>query len=167
MLCPDTPTLWKIFIACNVWVTSCVVPCCHYILTSTVHTANIEIRVCVKWSLTEGGRTWRFDCRWSIKTLKKGGFKHFSWCTANLQWPRCTADIREYSVIECLGYERDWIGFDHGKKHHLLRTLCRFEKEKKHPNFLPFFRILTLFSRRFTGLENCSANFKTFSGIYI
>ena len=42
-----------------------------------VHTANIEIRVCVKWSLAGGGRTWGFDCRWSMETLKNAGFKHF------------------------------------------------------------------------------------------
>ena len=36
---------------------TCVVPCCHlsslYILSTTVHTVNIEIRECVKWSLTK------------------------------------------------------------------------------------------------------------------
>ena len=29
-----------------------------------------------------------------------------------------------HSVIKCLGYGRNWIGFDHGKKIHLLSTCC-------------------------------------------
>ena len=52
------------------------------------------------------------------------------------------------------------------KKIHLLSTCCNVEKEnKKNPDFLPFFKTLSLFSRLFPGLENCFANFKTFSRI--
>ena len=36
---------------------------------------------------------------------------------------------------------------------------------KKKKDFLPFFQTLFLFSRLFPGLENCWANFKTFSRI--
>ena len=52
-----TSTLWKI-IYCMQCVTTCVVPYCHesysYVPSSIKHTANIEIRECVKWSLTGG-----------------------------------------------------------------------------------------------------------------
>ena len=37
--------------------------------------------------------------------------------------------------------------------------------KKKNEHFLPFYQTLFLFSRLFPGLENCSANFKTFSRI--
>ena len=52
------------------------------------------------------------------------------------------------------------------EKIHLLSTRCIVEKEnKKIPDFLPFFKTLSLLSRLFPGLENCFANFKTFSRI--
>ena len=46
------------------------------------------------------------------------------------------------------------------EKIHLLSTCCNLEKENKEN-----IQTLSLFSRLFPGLENCFANFKTFSGI--
>ena len=57
-------------------------------------------------------------------------------------------------VIECLGCGRD---LTKGEQIHFLSSCCS--------DCLPLFQTLSLFSRLFPGLENCFANFKTFSRI--
>ena len=59
---------------------------------------------------------------------------------------------------------RDWIRFDqHEKKFTSEGLVVRLSKKLK--TFYHFFKTLPLFSRLFPGLENCWANFKTFSRI--
>ena len=78
-----------------------------------------------------------------IETLKNTGTKFFSWWVANVRVR--LNEIRPKQKT-----------FTH------KGTCCGLKKEKKNQDFLPFFRTLPLFSRLFPGLENCSANFKTF-----
>ena len=64
-------------------------------------------------------------------------------------------------MINCLSYRQDWKGFYHGKNSLIISTCCSFEKEKNS-------RLFTIFpelTSTFPGLENCDANFKTFSRI--
>ena len=42
-----------------------------YILSSTVHKVNIEIRECVKWSLTGGYKQWKIINRQAQKGVQK------------------------------------------------------------------------------------------------
>ena len=53
-----------------------------------------------------------------------------------------------HSVIKCLQSGRDWMGFDHGEKIHLLST-CSFEKQKSRflTNFPDFNSIFKTFFR--------------------
>ena len=65
-------------------------------------------------------------------------------------------------------YGRDRIRFDQNeKKKNTYRTLVVAMKKKKPQDFLPFFQILSLFSKRFPDLENCWENFKNFSAIQV
>ena len=63
----------RLFIACNIKVTTSVVPCCNlsfsYILSNIVHTENIEIRECVKWSLTRGKKQSKIITRQAQKVV--------------------------------------------------------------------------------------------------
>ena len=82
-----------------------------------------------------------FQTRWSIGTFKNAGIKLLS------------------------SYSWDWIRFDQNKtKNHTYKFVVALKK-KKTQDFLPFFQTLFPFSRLFPGLENCWANFKTFSRI--
>ena len=85
----------------------------------------------------------RLSNRWLIQTLKNAGTK---------------------LVFTMQTYRRDWIRFDQNderKKKTLIKHLLWLWKKTQ--DFLPFFQTLSLFSRRFPDLENCWANFKTFS----
>ena len=62
-------------------------------------------------------------------------------------------------------FRRDWIRFDQHEKTeiHFWRTCCTALKKLK--TFYHVFKTLPLFSRLFPGLENCWANFESFSRI--
>ena len=62
---------------------------------------------------------------------------------------------------------RDCIRFDQNEyfKDTSKALVVALKKKKKTQDFLLFFQTLSPFSRLFSGLENCWANFKTFSRI--
>ena len=41
-------------------------------------------------------------------------------------------------MIECLGYEQDWMGFDQGKNFSLKHLLLLWKKINNNPDFLQF-----------------------------
>ena len=61
---------------------------------------------------------------------------------------------------------RGCVRFDQNeKKKEFTYKALAVALKKKTQEFLPFFHTLSLFSRLFSGLENCWENFKTFSRI--
>ena len=61
--------------------------------------------------------------------------------------------------------EIEYDGFDQNEKLEIFTYKALEVTREKKLDFLPFFSTLSLFSRLFPGLENCWANFKTFSRI--